>query len=454
MFLYYRLPLVVRPTFHHDLRASVLMGFRFGIVQLAALVASESLSAPSWQLAIITGAPIAGLALSVWWGKLAAAHRKMPLVVGPQIVANILLAMVFFVTGSLPFVLLCCLATLVFSASLPASSTIYRLNYPATHRATILGFIRARMLIVTALTAALAGAVLRGNELVPKYLGEGFGWARHLGPQSYRYLFPLAAVFGIASALRFARIRVRGEKTEPVKSPTPTFRAMARILRDDGDFRTFMISYIVAGFSTIMTMPMLLLVIKEDMAMPYDQASWIVVTIPGGLMALTSPLWGRILDKHNPILTRAWINLIWVLDPLLVFAAAATGHVIFLYAAKIVHGCMLAGGGIIWFLGVNFFARKEDVPLYQGIHMTLTGLRGAIAPFAAIAIARMSTSLGPDLGGPRYVFLIAAAGIFLASMINFRLATKLRAEGKLSSFASVEAETEDGESADPEADAD
>jgi hypothetical protein len=45
-----------------------------------------------------------------------------------------------------------------------------------------------------------------------------------------------------------------------------------------------------------------------------------------------------------------------------------------------------AGGTLAWQLGHNDFAPKERLSAYMGIHVTLTGVRGAVAPFAGMAL--------------------------------------------------------------------
>ena len=39
-----------------------------------------------------------------------------------------------------------------------------------------------------------------------------------------------------------------------------------------------------------------------------------------------------------------------------------------------------------WQLGHNDFARQDQLAAYMGLHVTLTGLRGSIAPFLGIIL--------------------------------------------------------------------
>jgi len=421
VFLFHKLPLAARPTYFHGLRAAILMGFRAGIVGLATLVARKSLNAPDWQLAILATASYGSMALSFWWARLAAEHRKMPMVVIPLLVSQVLVASVAFVTGSMTFIVLASLSSLADQISMPASSTITRLNYPPTHRGTILGFIQARTLVVTAVVSALAGYVLR------------------IDAAAYRYLFPAAAAFGVLGTLRYASIRVRGEAHGVVRSESPGLRAMLGILRKDRRFRQYMLSFFISGFGNIMTMPLLVLVITDDLHMPYDRAAWVVSTIPFVLMALTAGLWGRLIDRSNPVSSRAWMATVGAFECFTVFVSAVTGSAVPMYAGKVVAGLVGAGSGLLWSLGINYFSSKRNVPLYMGIHLVLTGIRWVIAPTLGIVLARWSMWLGPTIGGPRYVFAIAGAMWLLAGLIMYQLALRERADGRFSGFADAEA---------------
>ncbi|MCX7065941.1 MAG: hypothetical protein NT024_15565, partial [Proteobacteria bacterium] len=79
---------------------------------------------------------------------------------------------------------------------------------------------------------------------------------------------------------------------------------------------------------------------------------------------------------------------------------------------RLVNGIVNGGGSLAWQLGHNDFAPREQVAAYMGIHVTLTGVRGAFAPFLGMAmylgwsrgaVLPEVTGLGPSL------FLVSAA---------------------------------------------
>ena len=74
-------------------------------------------------------------------------------------------------------------------------------------------------------------------------------------------------------------------------------------------------------------------------------------------------------------------------------------------------GVVNGGGSLAWQLGHNDFAPKDQLTAYMGIHVTLTGLRGAFAPFLGMALylgwdERTWLPALPAIGP--YVFLVSA----------------------------------------------
>jgi hypothetical protein len=98
-----------------------------------------------------------------------------------------------------------------------------------------------------------------------------------------------------------------------------------------------------------------------------------------------------------------------------------------LAAARFVLGVARGGGMIAWNLGHNDFASRRLVAVYMGIHVTLTGIRGAFAPFLGILLyAGWPAMTLPGVGlvipgwdgvGPGVFFIAAAIGT--ASAVGF-----------------------------------
>jgi hypothetical protein len=66
-------------------------------------------------------------------------------------------------------------------------------------------------------------------------------------------------------------------------------------------------------------------------------------------------------------------------------------------------GMAFAGGKLGWNLGHNDFASDDKSTLYMGIHVTLTGIRGLIAPLVGVSVYQLLESFHAGMG--RFVLL-------------------------------------------------
>jgi hypothetical protein len=74
-------------------------------------------------------------------------------------------------------------------------------------------------------------------------------------------------------------------------------------------------------------------------------------------------------------------------------------------------GITNGGGSLAWQLGHNDFAPRDQLSAYMGIHVTLTGVRGAFAPFLGMALYLGWDAKGHvpgSTGMGAWLFLLAA----------------------------------------------
>jgi MFS family permease len=116
------------------------------------------------------------------------------------------------------------------------------------------------------------------------------------------------------------------------------------------------------------------------------------------------------------------------------------------WIGSLFQGAVAAGQGLVWTLGAMYFARKEDVPLYQGVHIGLTGLRSLGGAFLG---PLMVVYFGGGALGRQRLFLFSSVAMILSGLLMFRLAERMRREagGHLPSLAEKEAAEEAGATA-------
>ncbi len=385
-------PEASRHTFRHDYISSLLEGVYFGAVFMAAFIAKDPLNASDVEITVIVTAATAGLLFSVYWAHLMEGKSKVPFVTWPGGIGRGLLIGCVFVRSSIPFAVLISISFLIVQMVIPAKAAVWRTHYPTATRGRIVSIIRASVFLVCAVTMLI------------------FGWLSDIWPASYRVLYPFAGICGIASAAVFSRIRMPEEKSlgQWAKQRFSIAR-LVKVLRRDRPYARFMAALFIFGSANLMTAPLMVLFIKDDLGATTFQAS-VTTSIGLILIIVFTPFWGRVVDRRNPASARALFGIIWSFSPLLVFLAR---DLTFVYVSQAVRGFAMGGSMLVWLLGAMYFARMQDVPKYQGIHATLTGIRGLIAPAVGLLLARW-------FGSNQKVFLLAWA-MMIAAAVWFHL---------------------------------
>jgi MFS family permease len=161
----------------------------------------------------------------------------------------------------------------------------------------------------------------------------------------------------------------------------------------------------------MMIEPPLVYLITKQIGASYVVSIGIVMLIPFLLNLATIPLWARYLDRVHVAEFRARQNLLWVVGVVIMFWGALTLSLLWLAIGRIVCGITNGGGTLAWQLGHNDFAPRDQLAAYMGIHVTLTGVRGAFAPFLGMALYLGWDSQGyipGSTGMGAWLFMLAA----------------------------------------------
>jgi len=421
--LFHKLPLTTRPTYYYDLRASLLNSLFLVAFTFVEFVAAENLGATPMQLAMLGPLKGVGMVLSFYWGFRVRQRPKMPYVFWPRFLGHAAFFMIAFVRTPMELIVVAGISSILRQTANPAWASIRRTNYPATLRGTILGFIMARHA-----TVGLAAAALVGWHLT-----------RH--PDSFRVLLPALALFGVASDFVLGRIYVRGEKEFAGTKQEP-FRplAAAGLVWRNARFRRYLGGFFIFGFANLMLGPVIPVFLKEHKA-NYLHWALIMTVVPDAVRIVTVQSWGRVLDRTNPVLLRALFCLGWTIEPVgiaaCLFFPAALPWIISIYIVlRLLRSFFAGGAALLGPLGAMYFARKEDVALYQGAHTMLLGLRQFTAPFLGAGLAMRY--------GPHLVFGVSAAGMLIGASLLLLQAFRERRNGHFMTFREAEETIEAG----------
>ena len=392
-----RVPYMARRNYLIEVRHMLLWGMFAGMFEgsVSSIVVAKTFNAGPWLITIVMATPMFANLLGLVWGQVATGRRKRPLFMALAGATTLVIGSVALAPaneiGGWVFAGQVALARVLLSGCMTVRSGLWKCNYPVARR----GRIAARLQLVR---FSLAIATVTAASIL-----------FDLSPMTYVYAYPAAALIGAAAVLTLQRMHVRGEKAELAAmnrsraakdelSPRGLLgplRGAIDIIREDRDFRRYLLAMALLGSANIMVMPIMTIIVTKQLRLSYYYSGNILEILPRLLMMGSLMLWAGLFDSVGVVRFRvrngfAWCGsaffgglaaLVIVLDPDFDSLAAFTGAVSFVALSRLCEGLGKGGGAIAWNLGHLHFAKSAKAELYMGTHVFLTGLRGLVMPF-------------------------------------------------------------------------
>jgi len=394
-----------------------LSGFTLGLVEgatAAVLVkrgftGTASESVVNLAVAFVSGAPALSNMVSFVWANVAQGREKVRLVVGLMAVFALLVGLLGLApragAGLAVAVLSVVAARVVWAGILTVRAAIWTANYPRAVLARITG----RIVIVTSFgvagAAALAGIVL---ETHPAYA---------------RWLYAIGTVAGLLAAFLYRRMRVRrsfvllaAERDEGEGGAAFSLDTLRKVLREDPQYRRFMTALGFYGAGNLMIGAQLVILFSDQMHLSAAMQIGILTIVPLLCIPLFTPWWARLFDAGHVIDFRArqcW-SLVAAMAVMIVGVFLQQSWL--LWVAAVLWGISTAGANLGWNLGHNDFASLGKVQQYMGVNVTLTGMRGLVAPPLGVLLYGLLERWAPGAG--RYALLLPML-MTLAGAIGF-----------------------------------
>lgn len=441
-------PLLSRESYSREMASAFLMPVPISLTEgaVVSILAKQIFSIGEFQFATIMAAPMFANLTSFIWSQASHGRPKVWMVTRLQMLLLVTVASIGFLpaspAGSWSLVGLVVLARCLIAGMVTTRSTIWRNNYPRHIRGRLTGHMVFVAMIILTITPLIVYNLMDLNQ-----------WL-------FRVLYPICAVFGIGGIIAFSGIRLRRERellrreresnirlqprgeTEPYYSeetehPLARF-AFFRILRDDKQFRKYMLWQFFAGMGNMAGETAMVWYIVQwtrDMEDPFGTAVIFNATLPFLVAMLTLPFWGRLLDRCHITKYRTRHGVAWLVSQSTAFIAAMSGNLWWWLIPRLSQGCMRGGGMLAWQLGHNDFAKRENVASYMGIHVTLTGIRGATMPFlGTLLVAGLDDVQFGGISLPKwdgigpYTFLITFTLCLIAYIGYLRMARDYQQE--------------------------
>ncbi len=403
------LPAPVARSFRSEQLTELTLPVALSLIEggFAAVVAAKTFDVPPWLLAVISASPMFGNLSSFVWNRIASARSKVPMIVTLQ---GLVLACVFAVAlsprslvGATVLVCAVIAGRLLIAGVITARSVTWSLNYGRSLRARVTSRLQILSSFVTVLTTSAAGMILDAH------------------PENYRWLYGVGALIGAIGVWSFSRVTVQGELRHRVLERKGDEHGDGRngfvkILRSDSRYARYQLHQFTSGVAAMMLEPALVYLVSKQLRGSYLVSIGIIMIIPFAMNIVTLPLWGRYLDRVHVAEFRARQNALWTFGVLIMFWGALTSSLAWIAAGRLVNGIVNGGGSLAWQLGHNDFAPRDQLAAYMGIHVTLTGVRGAFAPFLGMALylGWQPGGVLPGLEGlGPYLFVVSAGlGVF------------------------------------------
>lgn len=400
-------PKQARKAFKTEMTASVFVGVLAGAVgPFVPFIASHRLHASATLISLIVAAPWAGGALCFMWARAMEGRSAMRFATKAWVTSRGSLLLMFLATNPYTFALVSMFHHFSATIAYPGYTAIMKAVYPDDHRGRLMSYCRLTTYIVATASTLAVGPILKSSG------------------SAYRTVFPIAAIFGVISALIFSRIHVPGDKESCGETERATimdsFRRTADILRHDKRFAWFILTTSIYGFGNFLAMPVYPKFMDDVLRMNEGN-----LAIYAGLASMTPivsyPYWGHCIDMKSPvratklaILINAGLPLVFLMAPTMVAIFPNQPTYLWVLPAAVITGLMVSGLELAYFNTAISFAPPGREVAYQSVQYGVQGLRGIVGPLLG---GIMYDALRRGGGDVRYIFLIS----FVIIMIGWTM---------------------------------
>ena len=358
-----------------------LLGLALGLVEgaTAAVLVKQHFSgvAPAFAVnlavALVSGAPAFSNVLSFVWANVAHGRARVQLIVALQAAFALLVGCVSFASraagGLVVTVLSVVAARVLWAGILTVRAAVWSANYPRNVLARITG----RLVIVNSIAVACSAGLV--------------GWALEAHAVDARWLYGGGAFAGLLGAWLYRAMRVRREfrllAAEAASGPRSepfSLRMLTQILKEDPAYREYMLWMGIFGGGTLMLTAQLVLLFSDRLHLSSGTQIGMLAVVPLITQPIFLPWWARLFDGSHVVRYRSRQGWAIVLASAAMCVGVWSAWQPLLWLGAVLLGAAQAGANLGWNLGHNDFASVGRAQHYMGVHVTLTGLRGGVAP--------------------------------------------------------------------------
>ena len=408
------LPAEAQRAFRYEQLTEFTLPVAFTLLEggLVGVIAAKIYQVSPAVLAVITAAPMFGNLSSFFWSRLANARTKVRFAVVVQTLTMLCVLAIALApvtpAGAWLLVLGMVLSRLLIAGIITVRSVVWSLNYQRALRARTTGRLQVITSLVTVVVSSAIGPLLDAD------------------PGSFRWVYLGGALIGMVGIYFFSRVNVIGESRQRVlerrasRNQRTEQLGFLEILRRDKRYARYQLYQFTAGSANMIIEAPLVFLVTRELNASYTVSIALTMVIPFAISLLTLPAWANYLDRVHVAEFRARQSILWIISQAVLWFGAFTGSLLWIGISRFVLGIARGGGALAWQLGHNDFADQQSLGAYMGVHVSLTGIRGATMPFLGMFLYLGIDYSGIKLAGIGDGLFLLAAALSVVSWWGFR----------------------------------
>ena len=184
-------------------------------------------------------------------------------------------------------------------------------------------------------------------------------------------------------------------------------KEILEVFKKDRPFALFQMIFFVRAFANLMVMPLYPIFLVDYLGIS-NTSMGKLVSLSSVFLISSYLFWGHYIDKKGSCRSLALSFFLVSFIPLCYFFASTIWYIV---PASIISGFTLGAGELAQVHFITNRTKSKDIPTYQGIHFTLMGLRGVIAPFLGVTLMYWI--------GIKSVFILSFCLTVISSLLMF-----------------------------------
>ena len=235
------------------------------------------------------------------------------------------------------------------------------------------------------------------NKIVMLITTFFYGLLLDYDPFAFAYVLPAAGLMGMVSIwflseIDFTAPQLPGHSVSFWQTIKESVKNMYRILRNNRPYLHFEISFMIYGFSYMITYAVTTIFFYEILNLNYSSVAFYKNSY-NILAIILLPFFGKLMGKFDPrqigVISFGALGLYLFFLALTEFLPYYTDFIgIKLYFTLIFYvifqGLFAATMPLLWNIGSAYFANDNEAEIYQSTHLFLTGVRAMTAPVTGI----------------------------------------------------------------------